>query len=304
MLPALLEERGITSLPGRSRDRLGAGLVVALCTVGLAACGGGERQDADEPEGEFPVEITSAEFPALQRLAQTEDLVLSVTNTGDEEIPNLAITIFTAPSPDAEVQLDAAAADPAQAGAEDSEQDEQLAEEVDQAIQEELDAAAAEEGADSEASTTDEEDLPLADGSFSTISEQSGVERPSRPVWILEQGFPTLVGAEIPPGPPGEIAAGSGAVTAATNTFAFGPLAPDDSIDMVWRVTPVQAGTYTVRYRVAAGLQGKAVAENEDGSVPEGEFIVRISDAPPQTQVNEQGEVVPIKPGDVGEQKN
>ena len=64
-------------------------------------------------------------------------------------------------------------------------------------------------------------------------------------------------------------------------------------------MTPVQAGTYTVHYRVAAGLQGKAVAVTEDGSVPEGEFVVQITDAPPQTRVNDAGKVVPIKQGDI-----
>jgi hypothetical protein len=68
---------------------------------------------------------------------------------------------------------------------------------------------------------------------------------------------------------------------------------------MVWKVTPVQIGTYTVHYRVAAGLQGNAVAVTDDGSDPEGEFIVQIAEAPEQTRVNDAGEVVPIKPGDI-----
>ncbi len=64
-------------------------------------------------------------------------------------------------------------------------------------------------------------------------------------------------------------------------------------------MTPVQGGTYTVHYRVAAGLEGKAKAVTADGSVPEGEFVVRISTAPPQTRVDESGKVVPISPGSV-----
>lgn len=275
-------------------------MVATICVVSLVACGGGERQDESEPEGEFPVEITSAEFPAGQSLAEVEDLVLSVTNTGDEQIPNLAITIFTGADPDVEIELDASEADPAEA--EVSADAEQLAEEVEAQLQEELDAEAEEEGEAGTETTVDDDEIPIADGAFSVNSDQPGVERPSRPVWILEQGYPTLVGAVVPPGPPGEIAAASGAKTAQTNTFAFGPLEPEESIDMVWRVTPVQAGTYTVRYRVAAGLQGNAVAVNEDGSVPEGEFIVRITDAPPQTRVNAQGKVVPIKPDDLSGQ--
>ena len=68
---------------------------------------------------------------------------------------------------------------------------------------------------------------------------------------------------------------------------------------MVWNVTPVQGGTYTVHYRVAAGLEGKAKAVTADGSVPEGEFVVRISTAPPQTEVEGSGKVVPINPNDI-----
>src|SRR5206468_12070915 len=112
---------------------------------------------------------------------------------------------------------------------------------------------------------------------------------PSRPVWVLEQGYPKLAGQTAP----------AGAEAAQTDTFAFGPLAPGASRQMIWNVTPVQAGTFTVHYRVAAGLQGKAKAVTADGSAPEGEFVVRISSAPPQTRVNNSGRVVPIKPSDI-----
>ena len=43
-----------------------------------------------------------------------------------------------------------------------------------------------------------------------------------------------------------------------------------ESKDIVWRVTPVRAGTYTVHYEVAAGLQGKAKAVTADGEPGEG----------------------------------
>jgi hypothetical protein len=61
----------------------------------LSACGGssGERQDVNEPAGEFPVEVTQARFPTRQRLAETSDLELSVENIGDEQIDDLAVTI-------------------------------------------------------------------------------------------------------------------------------------------------------------------------------------------------------------------
>ncbi len=297
MLPALLEESGTTSRFLRMRDRLGVVLALALCTVGLAACGGGERQDEDEPEGEFPVEITAAEFPAKQSLAQTSNLLLSVQNTGEETVPNLAITIFTVANEDDAPEVDASAAET------DAADEEDLAEEVEQQLQEELEQAAEDEEAEESGTATtvdpDEQERSVAEGPFSVLSDQPGLAIPSRPVWILEQGFPRLAGTEPGPGPPGEIAQASGAIAVQTNTFAFGSLEPDETIDMVWRVTPVQDGTYTVHYRVAAGLQGNAVAVTDDGGEVEGEFIVQITDAPPQTRVNDAGEVVPIKPDDI-----
>jgi hypothetical protein len=130
-------------------------------------------------------------------------------------------------------------------------------------------------------------------------SEQPDLAIPSRPVWILEQGYPREAGTEAGSPPPGELSGSGGADTAQTNTFAFGELEPNASKELVWKVTPVQPGTYTVHYRVAAGLQGKAVAVTSDGSIPEGEFVVVISDTPPQTRVDDSGKVVPIKPGDI-----
>jgi hypothetical protein len=56
-------------------------------------CGPGERQDADEPEGEFAVEVDKASFPKKQRLAQDSDLVVTVRNAGDETVPNVAVTV-------------------------------------------------------------------------------------------------------------------------------------------------------------------------------------------------------------------
>ena len=48
-------------------------IVTALFGAALLAsgCGGGERQDADEPSGTFKVDV-SASFPAEQRLARAD----------------------------------------------------------------------------------------------------------------------------------------------------------------------------------------------------------------------------------------
>jgi hypothetical protein len=253
MLPAALEESAPTALGVRALKRVGVGLAVALMAAGVASCGGGERQDANEPEGDFPVQIVSANFPSRQQLAQNTNLALTVANTGDKSIPDLAITIFTTAN----------------------------------------DNPSADETTTTEATgtgtATTTEDLPTVQGPFSVRSEQEGLAIPFRPVWILEEGFPKLAGQT----------ASAGAEAAQTDTFSFGSLEANQTRAMVWNVTPVHPGTYTVHYRVAAGLQGKAKAVTADGSVPEGEFVVRISSAPPQTQVNDAGQVVPIKPGDI-----
>jgi hypothetical protein len=64
---------------------------VALLT--LAACGAGERQDANEPSGRFPVHVSAASFPSIQRLGEQTELVIAVRNAGRRTIPDIAVTI-------------------------------------------------------------------------------------------------------------------------------------------------------------------------------------------------------------------
>ena len=73
--------------------RLAAILGAAALVAAPTACGGGSRQDADEPSGQFEVAIARASFPARQRLAQPERLVIAVKNTGSRALPNVAVTI-------------------------------------------------------------------------------------------------------------------------------------------------------------------------------------------------------------------
>jgi hypothetical protein len=132
-----------------------------------------------------------------------------------------------------------------------------------------------------------------ASGAFSVRSDQPGLADANRPVWILENGFPKLVTSADESAAELEAAPSAGAGAAQTDTFAFGPLEAGASKDIAWRVTPIQAGTYTVHYELAAGLDGKAVAVNDDGSSPvEGEFVVTITDKPPRASVSASGEVV------------
>ena len=67
----------------------------ALVLAVLAAGCGAERQDEDEPEGEFTLSVVEASFPERQSTAQRARLRISVRNTDDRELPNLAVTIRT-----------------------------------------------------------------------------------------------------------------------------------------------------------------------------------------------------------------
>jgi len=75
-----------------------------VCVVALlfaVGCGGGPRRDADEPSGDFKVEVVNASFPRVQHIAQTVVLRVRVRNADSRELP-VAVTIETA-SPNAAV---------------------------------------------------------------------------------------------------------------------------------------------------------------------------------------------------------
>jgi len=82
--------------------RVGAsGALVALVASG---CGGGQRQDANEPRGTFNVAVVRGSFPLTQHIAKQSRLRISVRNTGSKTVPNVAVTVkglsFRDPQPD------------------------------------------------------------------------------------------------------------------------------------------------------------------------------------------------------------
>ena len=110
--------------------------------------------------------------------------------------------------------------------------------------------------------------------SFATRSQQAGLADPSRAVWIVDTSPP-------------------GGDTAYTNTWALGRLAPGQTRRFVWRVTAVQAGTHTVKWAVAAGLNGKAKATLSGNRAPAGSVTVDVSEKPAQARVDpDTGKVV------------
>jgi hypothetical protein len=200
------------------RRALKAGSVAALCLLAIAGCGGGERQDENEREGNFPVEVVEAKFPEDQKLAKSSDLILTVRNAGRETIPNVAMTV---------------------------------------------------NGFDRR-----KKDPDLADA--------------NRPVFALNG-----VQVEIAGFPEAKDASPRGCDTAYVNTWACGPLKPNEQKTFRWSVTAVQAGDFTVSWRVAAGLDGKAKAVAAGGGpAPRGSFSGSISDAAPEVRVADDGKTI------------
>ncbi|HET7050538.1 MAG TPA: hypothetical protein VFI54_19905 [Solirubrobacteraceae bacterium] len=119
-------------------------------------------------------------------------------------------------------------------------------------------------------------------GAFSANISQEGVANPSRPIWIVD----------TPPDPctaPTCSQGGSGgAVTAYSNTWALGALAPGKTATFVWHVTAVQPGVHVVAWEVAAGLNGKAKAVG----TRKGKITVLVRKAPAKTYVTNSGKVV------------
>jgi hypothetical protein len=116
--------------------------------------------------------------------------------------------------------------------------------------------------------------LAVTVDSFSTRSQQQGLADPERPVWIVDEG-PT------------------GGTTAYTNTWALGKLAPGKTRTFTWKVTAIEPGTHTVKYRVAAGLNGKAKAKVNGQDDFQGSFTVAVSGKPAQSHVDpDTGQVI------------
>lgn len=104
-------------------------------------------------------------------------------------------------------------------------------------------------------------------GGFTTRSDQAGLADPTKNLWIVDAGP-------------------HGGDTAYVSTWALGPLRSGQTRSFVWHVTPMIAGAHTIRYRVAAGLNGKARAQTRGGDEAAGVFKVDVSRTPPQGSVD------------------
>lgn len=120
---------------------------------------------------------------------------------------------------------------------------------------------------------------------FGQVLQAKYLANSSRPVWIVDR-------------PPAcntlcrETGGLGGAVTAYTNTWALGRLAPGKTVLFAWAVTAVSPGRHLVAWEIAAGLNGRAHAVSANGTVPHGVFAVVISNKPARTYVNNAGQIV------------
>jgi hypothetical protein len=187
----------------------GAAVIAAALASG---CGGGERQDADEPSGTFKVDVVRASFAKQQRLADNAVMRITVRNADTKAIPNIAVSI----------------------------------------------------------TNDDDKGGP----GFTTRSDDATLSDPTRQLWIVDKGP-------------------HGGDTAYVSTWALGRLPAGQSKTFVWHVTPTVAGTHTLRWHVAAGLNGKAIARMTNGQDAAGTFRVTVSSKPSAATVDpDTGDVV------------
>jgi hypothetical protein len=200
-------------MTGRHSRRRSWLTAAALATVLLpTGCGGSARQDADEPNGSYKLEVADATFPASQSIAQSSTMSIRVRNADTKAAPNVAVTVETNPGT------------PGQGTA-----------------------------------------------AFGQRVDDSRLADPERPVWVVDTGP-------------------EGGDSAATNTWALGRLKAGETKEFRWKVTAVEAGNYTIKYRISPGLNGRARLAS--GGRTDGSFRVQIDDKPVPARVDDKGNVV------------
>jgi hypothetical protein len=110
-------------------------------------------------------------------------------------------------------------------------------------------------------------DAPVA---FAQSADDPSLASGARPVWIVDEGP-------------------SGGESAYTNTWAVGPLGKGQTRTVEWKLTAMEAGRYTVAWRLAPALEGDVKLA---GGRTKGEFAVTIADKPVRARVNADGDVV------------
>ena len=133
--------------------------------------------------------------------------------------------------------------------------------------------------------------LAVTVDSFNYTATTPELAANKRPVWVIERGPGPRAN---PPVQSQEVSQPGGAQTVYVNTWALGPLARNGTKTFIWHVVPVKAGSWTVHFKVAAGLAGKARAALPSGGPVQGQLTASIAPLPPNTHVDPNtGRVVP-----------
>jgi hypothetical protein len=106
---------------------------------------------------------------------------------------------------------------------------------------------------------------------FGQKGSDSRLADANRPVWILDKEP-------------------KGGTSAYANTWSLGPMKAGETKTFEWKLTAVEPGDYSLAYRVAPGLDGKA--RLAAGSKARGSFAVTVADKPVPARVNSKGQVV------------
>lgn len=122
---------------------------------------------------------------------------------------------------------------------------------------------------------------------FDERKDNPDLADPNRPVFVING-----IAKDIGGSPEAKDAAPAGCETVYSSTWACGPLGVGQIKTFKWSVTAARPGSYKIGYGIAAGLNGKAKAIDENGARPTGVFSGEISDAPPKTRVAEDGHTI------------
>jgi hypothetical protein len=68
-------------------------VVAGAAALAIAGCGGGQKQDVNEPSASYPVKLVRASFPRNQSLAKNSTLEIVVQNAGQKMIPVISVTV-------------------------------------------------------------------------------------------------------------------------------------------------------------------------------------------------------------------
>ena len=216
MLRAPLEESASTARLLRVRDRLGWVVVASLQRCSPRAAG--QRQDADRAGGRVPrSQIVKRRLPEQAAARPDPDLTLDGGEHRRRDDPRPRDHHLHHPQRQHREQTSTTGTTGTTARPTHRDQHESTVN-----------------------TGTDGEQLPQAQGSFSVRSEQPGLAIPSRPVWILEQGYPKLAG---------QAGLGRRRRRPQTDTFSFGPLDPGPDPQHGLERDPGPGRDYTVHYR-------------------------------------------------------